>query len=159
MNIDPALADKVGEGTMEMLNKPVSNRKGKKKEQVVKPRCCAAVRIPTIGKAYLALEQKEKDGSPVLVFIEKKIVDGEIKESCYRCCSKSVSPDTDFCNTHGKKNSENPGDVRIFSTNFIEKASEDPDSEIRQAKQEDSYFTKMDKERGSSLARRRILQA
>ena len=149
VNIDPSLALQVGEGTMEILNKPVSNKKGKKKEMVVKPRCSAAVRIPTIGKAYLALEQKEKDGSPILVFIEKKHVDGEIKESSYRCCSKTVSGETNFCNMHLKKHTANSSDVRIFTSDFMEKASEDPDSDIRQAKQEDSYFTKMDKERGS----------
>ena len=149
VNIDPSLALKVGEGTMEILNKPVSNKKGKKKETVVKPQCSAAVRIPTIGKAYLTVVQKDKNGNSILVCIQKKYVDGETKESAYRCCSKTVSGETMFCNMHLKKHTANSSDVQIFSSDFMEKASEDPDSEIRQATQDDSYFTKMDKERGS----------
>ncbi len=147
-NLDPTLLQKLDEGTMQIV-KQVTKKKGKKAEKVERPRCCAAVRIPTIGKAYLALDQKEKDGNPVLVFIEKKAVDGEIKEFSYRCCTKTISGETTFCHMHLKKHTANSEDVRIFQTDFVEKASEDADSDIRQAKPEDSYFEKMDKERGS----------
>jgi hypothetical protein len=148
-NIDPTLLSKLDEGTMQIVDKPISKKKKGKAEKVERPRCCAAVRIPTIGKAYLALDTKEKDGSSVLVYIEKTPVDGEMKESSYRCCTKTISGETNFCHMHLKKHSVNASDIRIFTTDFIEKASDDADSEIRQAKPEDSYFEKMDKERGS----------
>lgn len=148
-NIDPTLLAKLDEGTMQIVDKPISKKKKGKAEKVERPRCCAAVRIPTIGKAFLALDSKEKDGSPVLVYIEKKPVDGEMKESSYRCCTKTISGETNFCHMHLKKHSANASDVRIFTTDFIEQASDDADSEIRQAKPEDPYFEKMDKERGS----------
>lgn len=148
-NIDPTLLSKLDEGTMQIVDKPISKKKKGKAEKVERPRCSAAVRIPTIGKAYLALDTKEKDGSNVLVYIEKTPVDGEMKESSYRCCTKTISGETNFCHMHLKKHSTNASDIRIFTTDFIEKASDDADSEIRQAKPEDSYFEKMDKERGS----------
>lgn len=147
-NIDPTLLSKLDEGTMQIVDKPISKKKGKA-EKVERPRCCAAVRIPTIGKAYLALDTKEKDGSSVLVYIEKKPVDGEMKESSYRCCTKTISGETNFCHMHLKKHAANSSDIRFFSTDFMEKASDDADSDIRQAKPEDPYFEKMDKERGS----------
>ncbi len=147
-NIDPTLLQKLDEGTMEIVKQP-TKKKGKKTEKVERPRCCAAVKIPTIGKAHLALESKEKDGSPVLVFIKKDVVDGEMKESSYRCCTKTISGETNFCHMHLKKHTANAQDVLIFQTDFMEKASDDADSEIRQAKSEDSYFEKLDKERGS----------
>ncbi len=141
-NIDPSLLKGMDEQTMEIVNQ--TQKKGKK-EIVKRERCCAAVRFTTIKEAYEAVAN-------VPVFIVKNLVNGDIKESSYSRCSKTVTQNketgnyVDFCHTHWKKHQNH--DTLYVYDEIVQQAN-DENSDWREAKEEDAYFSKMEKDRGS----------